>query len=173
MGPSDRPLTAVQLRKSANVVCRVVHGEPAETIPGDQGRIALYPAGRLVAYLVQTGQSTRLFVFRTLAAPGPDAALIPGVRPAADLLVETRTPGATSKACNLFSWVSKKGYEVDAISDAFWLRVAGVLAGRRRGRAARLPALLEREARRSAAHVLPRGPGGRQLGGAAGPQTHP
>jgi hypothetical protein len=141
------PLTAVQLRQDQDLVCRVVHGQPAESVGGGQGPIALYPPGRLVAYQVDSRFSTRLYVFRTLAAPSPAAALVPGVHPAVDLLLETRTPGATAKACNLFSFVSKKGYEVDTISDAFWLRVAGVLAGRRRGRTPRLPALLEREAR--------------------------
>jgi hypothetical protein len=144
-GPA--PLTAVQLREEPELLCRLVHGRTVSTTAGAQGPIALFSPGQLVAYLVETARSTRLYVFRTLAATTADAAAVPGVHPPVDLLLETRTRGATAKARNLFAFVSNNGYEVDSISDPFWLRVAGVLGGRRPGRAPRLPALLARERR--------------------------
>jgi hypothetical protein len=141
-------LTAVQLRDDRVLLCQLVHGTPANTKAGEHGPIALFSPGQLVAYLVESHLSTRLYVFRTmLTGHHSDGAVVPGVQPAVDLLLETRTRRSTARARNLFAFFSKNRYEVQTISDAFWLRVAGILAGRRPGRAPRLPALLEREAR--------------------------
>jgi hypothetical protein len=138
-------LTAVQLRASDELTCRLVYGTPAKVVAGAVGEVALFESGRLVAYLVERPNAARLFVFRT--APRERVSSVPGVHPEVDLLLATRTRGQTARVRNLFLWLTKHDREPESLSQAFWIRVAGVVAGRVRASSRVLPDLLAREAR--------------------------
>jgi hypothetical protein len=144
--------TAVQLRDDSEVCARIVYGGGATTvIDGKLGPICLVPPAHLVAYLVETEIATRLFLFRTRAKPEDPATAVPGVHPFVNLLLETRTRTAARRACNLLRQLPTTGHEPAELSDAFWLRLGGLLTGRLPARAASVPSLLARETRGAAA----------------------
>lgn len=136
--------TAVHLRESADLTCRLLYGKPDRVVGAASGDVALFGPHRLVAYLIERPAAVRLFVFRT--APVHRVSSVPGVRPEVDLLVAARTRGQVARVRNLLLWLTKQKREPESLSDAFWIRVAGVVAGRILASRRVLPDLLAREA---------------------------
>ena len=138
--------TAVQLRDTARLVCRIVHGAPTAVVTGPRGPIALFAPGRLVAYSVRRETTSRLYVFRTGPLPGGAGAAIAGVQPGVKLLLATHSKAAIVRVGNLLAWLARNKHDPDSLSDGFWLRTAGAIGGHLRPRARRLvPALLPPE----------------------------
>jgi hypothetical protein len=125
--------TAVQLRPigAADLPrCDLLHGAPLEILAGELGPVALFAPGDLVAYRLRCRRRTRLYVFRTLDTGDRYAATVPGVRPRVQLLFELRSAGRVRLARGLFAYLTRTGREPSLLSDAFYLRVGVVLAGR-------------------------------------------
>ena len=138
--------TAVQLRDTARLACRIVHGSPTAVVTGPRGPIALFAPGSLVAYSIRRETTSRLYVFRTGPLPRGRGAAVAGVQPRVNLLLATDSKAAIVRVGNLFAWLARNKYDPDALSDAFWLRTAGALGGHLRPRDRRLvPALLPPE----------------------------
>src|SRR5689334_21580772 len=84
--------TAVLCRElREDIETHIVFGAPTSAISIAFGAVALFPADRIVAYLVRANRRARLYVFRTLDNPEPFSAEVPGVRPLVRLLMEAHT----------------------------------------------------------------------------------
>jgi hypothetical protein len=57
--------TAVQLRTADGLSCRLLYGVPTATTTGMLGPIALFPPGRVVAYVLERRRHSHVYVFRT------------------------------------------------------------------------------------------------------------
>ena len=125
--------TAVQLRSPTCPLphCEVLYGVPTRLEPGSRGAVGIFQPAELVAYVVTTNsRRRRLFLFRTIAAHDPTAAEVPGVHPHVALLLELKTRARIEKLRRLLSYLEKRGIAPSSMSDAFFLRVSHVLAGR-------------------------------------------
>jgi hypothetical protein len=125
--------TAVQLRSIAGVDrprCDLVHGTPREIVSGTLGPVALFASGEIVAYLLRSRRRARLFVFRTLVVDDRLAAVLPGVRPRVQLLLDTRSAGRSCLVRRMFAYLVKTSRDPTGLPDAFYLRVGVALAGR-------------------------------------------
>lgn len=142
---TDSLLTAVQLRDEPGLEASLLYGAPHSMMAGSLGPIALFAPGRLVAYQAQVDGRRRVFVFRTLPAHDGRASGVPGVFPRVNLLLEVRTRGRAERVRKLFRFLVRDGWEVDALSDAFFVRTNQVLGGRLTSKRAVL-ALLRHEA---------------------------
>jgi len=138
--------TAVQLRTTAPTLAGIPFGSSDTTVLGARGPIAVFDPGRIVGYQVEHGRTQRLYVFRTAAGPGPDLSDVPGVHPAVNLLMLVRHRTAARRVGKVFAALSTTGHVPDAIPDAFWIRLAGLVTRRRPPSSAALEQLLARHA---------------------------
>ena len=111
-------------------VAEVVCCRPAQVHPGDLGPVALFDAGELVAYRLCSRRKRRFYVFRTLVVADRLAPMLPGVHPGVALLLGLRTLGRERLTVRLFDAIRGEGLEPGSLSDTFYVRVGGVLAGR-------------------------------------------
>ena len=126
-------LTSIQLREHAPA-CQVVYGRPLREESGPSGRAAVFGAGRLVAYRVDSGARVALFLFRTRESVAPDAPIVPGVEPGVDLLLTVRSRGRIALVLRMLRYLERSGEDPEAMSDAFYVRAGVVLGGRITGR---------------------------------------
>lgn len=122
--------TAAQLLSGSEPTSRLLHGEPVEISQGVRGPIAIFPPGRLVAYLLERPRHVRLFLFRTCLDRATHLSEIPGVHPAVNLLLVARRRPTVKKVSKVFGLLTKHSGDIDELSDRFWLRVAGVISRR-------------------------------------------
>lgn len=135
----------VSLRSTSASRRKILFGTPSRCVADSA---AFFLPGELLAYLVELPRAEALFVFRT-GAPANSASTteIDGVEPAINLLAVGTTKTEIARLRNLLLWLPKQGRDPGALSDDFWLRVAGLVAGRRRRRAGQqLRAILAQEA---------------------------
>ena len=137
-------LTAIQLRIDGELTARLLCGGPFSIMDGDEGAIALLPAGRVAAYLVARRRTTGLYVFRT--AVGGGWTVIPGVSDPVRLLLSSGRRGTAKRIRNFIRKVTSYGHDPSELTDEFWTRAAGALLARRRPSDQLLSSLLAREA---------------------------
>jgi hypothetical protein len=139
-------LTAVRLSEGPSTSRRLVLGEPDDLQVVGHHKNALFSPGRVVAYLVVRARARVLFLFRTSPRPAV-ASTIVGVSHAVDILVVASTARAVRKASAALRLLARvRGLDVDALSDAFWLRLADSVVARRASRlSARVMDLLRSE----------------------------
>lgn len=125
--------TAVQLLTSGPTTAQLLAGNALRIASGPRGDIAVFPPGRLVAYLIESQRRVRLYVLRTgpELSSDPDLVSVPGIYPEVPVLLVARTRTAVKKVSNLFAMLPTTVGDVELLSDRFWLRLAGVLCQRR------------------------------------------
>lgn len=125
--------TAVQLRTVEEIEgssCELIYGRPDHVTSGQRGPVAVFSPDRIVAYLIHGFGRRRLYIFRTLAGPEPMSAEIPGVQPAARLLLVVHTLARIGRVRRLFAYCEESGANPSAFGDLFYLRVSHLLGGR-------------------------------------------
>ncbi len=129
--------TRVQLRSPDNpderpLRCRLLYGKPAQTVPNRLGRVAIFHAGQIVAYLVEHGRAHTVFVFRTLDEDrfAGDGVKLLGVWPRVHLLIGDCRRESIDQMWRLFRELRRSGVDPSQLRDGFWARVGHGLGGR-------------------------------------------
>ncbi|MEL7491983.1 MAG: DUF2840 domain-containing protein [Pseudomonadota bacterium] len=104
---------------------RLLFGAPDRTIRMDRSRsIALFAQNKTVGYLRWRAneygtQVWRCFVVRTVAA-GDEVTHIPGVKPAAHILLSTRGKTYTKRFLGRLDGLKKRNHALEHVPDAYW-----------------------------------------------------
>jgi hypothetical protein len=135
--------TAIQLRVDGDLTARLLCGGPFSIVRGEDGQIALLPAGRVAAYLVVRRRTTGLYVFRTAAGDGRTR--VPGVSEPVRLLLSSGRRATAKRIRNFIRKLTRYGHDPSDLTDEFWTRAGGAVLARRRPSEHLLSSLLARE----------------------------
>jgi len=125
----DNRLTLVELSRLETERQNLVFGEPLETIPCPNGRqLAAFMPGHTIGYERWKANeygtvSWQLYILRT--GKSGLVSRVPGVHPAAEILLRTRGKQATRRALNWIKALRRKGAgNLQSISELGWRRAA-------------------------------------------------
>jgi len=125
----DSRLTLVELSRLETERQSLVFGEPLETIPCPNGRsLAAFMPDHIVGYERWRANdygtvSWQLYILRT--GKSGLVSRVPGVHPAAEILLRTRGKQATQRALNWIKALRRKGAgNLQSISELGWRRAA-------------------------------------------------
>jgi len=120
--------TAVQLRDDDDVHAYTLLGQVAETKPGKNGEIALFNDGQRVLYIKEKKSSKEACLFQTDCQKGTEK--IPGVHPAVNVLMATRTKGKTRRLLNYVAYMENNRIAIQGLREGFFYRLQVLLDGR-------------------------------------------
>jgi hypothetical protein len=121
--------TITLITESRALSTRLLHGPVISAQRCAVGHVVMIPADEVVFYALQA-RHLRCFVFRTLRAPEPFSSTVPAVSHPVRLLLHTSTRGRLQKLEALLGYLKRVGRSPSSLSDAFYLRLHALLAGR-------------------------------------------
>lgn len=117
-------MTAVQRRECVDIFSYTVYGNPVEIKKNDVGEVAVYGVGEIVVYVIERPHLLKAFLFRTSKKGSYQ---VPGVFPAVDLFVQTRTRTKTRRFMGYLNHVREKKIDLNALPDGFFIRLNNML----------------------------------------------
>lgn len=119
--------TTIRIHQEQDISCDILFGTPIIKSEKADGCAATFEENSLVIYSISKGRKQRAYLFKT-CSNGCDS--IPGVNPAARLLIEATSKERVSRLLTVFRSFSRKHIDASKLDDNFFIRLNTLMESR-------------------------------------------